>query len=86
MPYIEQLLYQTEISSHRRFSIKTAVQNFAIFQENTYVGVSATTLLKKTPAQVFYHCEIFKNIHFLEHQCTAAPELTLESDCLELCF
>ena len=30
--------------------------------------------------------EIFKNIYFKEHLCTAASELTLQSDCLELCF
>ena len=31
-------------------------------------------------------CEIFKNTYFEEHLCTAASELTLQSDCLELCF
>ena len=30
--------------------------------------------------------EIFKNTYFEEHLHTAASELTLRSDCLELCF
>ena len=32
------------------------------------------------------YCKIFKNTCFEEHLCTAASELNLESDCLELCF
>ena len=31
-------------------------------------------------------CEIFKNTYFEEHLRTAASELTLHSDCLELSF
>ena len=31
-------------------------------------------------------CEIFKNTYFEEHLRKAVSELTLQSDCLELCF
>ena len=31
-------------------------------------------------------CEIFKNTYFEQHLRTAASELTLQSDCLELYF
>ena len=56
---------------------------------------------KKQPPKVFYktavlkncviftgkhQCENFKSNYFEEHLCTAASELTLWSDCLELCF
>ena len=41
---------------------------------------------KETPTQVFSCSEIFKNTYFEEHMRTAASELTLRSDCLELCF
>ena len=40
----------------------------------------------ETPTQVFSCCEIYKNTYFEEHLRTAASEITLESDCLELCF
>ena len=35
---------------------------------------------------MFSWCEIFKNTYFEEHLRTAASELTLRSDCLDLCF
>ena len=35
---------------------------------------------------MFSWCEIFKNTYFEEHLRTAASELTLRGDCLELCF
>ena len=35
---------------------------------------------------MFYRCEIFKNTYVEEHLRTAASELTLESDCFEVCF
>ena len=35
---------------------------------------------------MFYCCKIFKNTYFEEHLRTATSELTLESDCLELCL
>ena len=41
---------------------------------------------KETPTQVFYCCDIFKNTYFEEHLRKAASELTLEIDCVELCF
>ena len=56
---------------------------------------------KKQPPEVFYktavlkNCVIFtgkhlygifKNTYFKEHLCTAASELALWNDCLELCF
>ena len=55
-------------------------------QQNTCVGVSSSTLLKKRPTQVFCRCEIFKNTHFEERLRAATSELTLEKDCLETCF
>ena len=42
--------------------------------------------LNKILQHVFSCCKIFKNTYVEEHLVTAASELTLESDCLELCF
>ena len=87
MPYTEQLFYLTDESSHRRRSIKKAVlKNFAVFTENTCVGVFSSALLKRDSNTGVLLCEIFKNTYFEEHLRTAASELTLEIDYLELCF
>ena len=71
MPYTEQLFYLTDRSSHRRRSIKKAVlKNFAVFTEK-------------------YLCWSFffyLNTYFEEHLRTAASELTLEINYLELCL
>ena len=64
----EQLLYETEKSSHWRFSVKK------LFLK----------ILQYSPGK--HLCKIFKSNYFEEHLHMAASELTLQSDCLELCF
>ena len=64
----EQLLYETEKSSHWRFSVKK------LFLK----------ILQYSPGK--HLCKIFKNNYFEEHLHMAASELTLQSDCLELCL
>ena len=70
MPKTEQL------RSHRRSRYS---------QENTYVGVSSSTLLKRDSNTGALLLQIFKNTYFEEQLRKAASELTLESDCLEFC-
>ena len=92
MPNTEQLLYQTDKSSHRRCSIKNAVlKNFAIFTGQHLCWSLFFNFIKKRLQQrcftvAKFCCEIFKNTYFEEHLRTAASELTLENDYLELCF
>ena len=74
MPNTEQLLYQTDKTSHGRCSIKMAVlKNFASFT-GEHLWWSSDVFL--------WICEIFKNTYFEEQLRTAASELTLEIDCL----
>ena len=90
MPIMEQLLYQTDKSSHRMCSMKKPVRkNFAIFTGTTCVEVSfgdeveiklqavrCVTLLKRDSTQMF-SCEYYKisnNSCFEEHLRTAASE------------
>ena len=83
----DQLLYQTDKSSHRGCSIKKAVlKNFALFTGKHPCWSFFSTLLKRDSNTVCYCCEIFKNTYFEEHLRTTASELTLENECLKLCF
>ena len=53
MPNTEQLLYQTEKSSHWRFSIKTLFLEILQYsQENTHVNFLRTPILKKICVQL----------------------------------
>ena len=54
MPNAEQLLYQTEKSSHRRFSVKTLFLKILQYsRENTRVKFLRTPILKNIFAQLF---------------------------------
>ena len=70
MPNAEQLLYQTE---------KKKNSHQRVFYKNTVFENFAIFTGK-------HHCEIFKNTYFEEYLHMAASELTLQSDCLKLCF
>ena len=97
MSNTEQLLCQTDKSSQWRCSKRKAVvKNFAIFTGKHlwwslfFIKLQTfrlATISKRdsTPKQVFSCCEIFKNTYFKEHMHMVASELTLRSDCLELC-
>ena len=74
MANTEQLLYQTDKSSHQRLPIKKSQV------------VRPANLLKKTPIQMLSceYCKICKSTYFEEHM--AASEKTLGSDCLGISF
>ena len=50
-----------------------------VFYKNAFLKIFAI-FTRKHP------CEVFKNNYFEENFCMAASEITLQSDCLELCF
>ena len=90
MPITEQLLFQTDKSSHRRCSIKKLFVKISQYsRENTCTEVFLKKSCKcEAPTQMFYceYCEISKNTYFEEHLRTAASEVTLGGDCLGFSF
>ena len=73
----EQFPHQTDKSSHdERCSMKKLFLNISQY----------FSTWKETATQMFSCCEMFKNIYVEEDLVTAASELTLEKDCLELYF
>ena len=68
------------------YSIKKAfLKNFTRFTGKYLRWSLFFNFIKNTPT-LFYCCVIFKNAYCEEHLRTAASELTLEIDRLELCF
>ena len=61
------------------FLYQTEKQPPVVFYKNAVLKTFAIFMAK-------HLCEIFKNTYFEEHLRTAASELTLHSDCLELSF
>ena len=81
MPNTEQLLYQTDKSSHRSCSIKRLFLKISQYsQESTCIPVSFLTFLKRDPGK---GSEIFTNTYFEECLRTLTSKLALESYCLE---
>ena len=89
MPNTEQLATLSNLTKAATGGYKESCsQKFPNVHRKTPVLelLLSLTLLKETPSQMFYRCEIIKNTYFEEHLGTAASELTLESDCFEVCF
>ena len=94
MPNTEELPYQIDKSSHRWCSIKIAVfKNFAIFTRKHLCWVLFFINCRSSGLQSYLRRTLwwlpleksFRNTYFEDHLRTAS-ELTLWSDCLELCF